>query len=112
MSVNNMQEYLSGQNHPQHTLVTRVIEGFETPDFRSNFDKWPLTGQTPVSEEGRGKVAAMLKQQGVNVKGLLKAAPVKEEVPELLNSAGKLQVFTPYLHIVLLTNMGILLSDS
>ncbi len=164
MSVNNMQEYLSGQNYPQHTLVTRVIEGFETLDFRSNFDKWPLTGQTPVSEEGRGKVAgmqdtlakcnklscntviaitvhknmwemgnschanstqvilifqclslamaAMLKQQGVNVKGLLKAAPVKEEVPELLNSAGKLQVFTPYLHIVLLTNMGILLSDS
>ncbi|KAH9566319.1 hypothetical protein CY35_04G125100 [Sphagnum magellanicum] len=86
-------EYLSGQNRPQHTLVTRVIEGFETLDFRSNFDKWPLTGQTPVSEEGRGKVAAMLKQQGVNVKGLLKAAPVKEEVPELLNSSGKLQVW-------------------
>jgi hypothetical protein len=59
MSVNNMQEYLSGQNYPQHTLVTRVIEGFETLDFRSNFDKWPLTGQTPVSEEGRGKVAGM-----------------------------------------------------
>jgi hypothetical protein len=57
-------------------------------------------------------MAAMLKQQGVNVKGLLKAAPVKEEVPELLNSAGKLQVFTPYLHIVLLINVGILLSDS
>jgi len=54
-------------------------------------------------------MAAMLKQQGVNVKGLLKAAPVKEEVPELLNSSGKLQVFSPYLHIVLLTNMGILL---
>jgi hypothetical protein len=57
-------------------------------------------------------MAAMLKQQGINVKGLLKAAPVKEEVPELLNSAGKLQVFTPYLHIVLLTNVGILFSDS
>jgi hypothetical protein len=38
-------------------------------------------------------MAAMLKQQGVNVKGLLKAAPVKEEVPELLNSSGKLQVW-------------------
>jgi hypothetical protein len=54
-----MQEFISNQNRPKHLQVTRVIEGFETLEFRSYFDKWPLNGQNNVSEEGRGKVAGM-----------------------------------------------------
>lgn len=55
----NMQEFISNQNRPKYLQVTRVIEGFETLEFRSYFDKWPLNGQNNVSEEGRGKVAGM-----------------------------------------------------
>lgn len=40
-------------------------------------------------------MAAMLKQQGVNVKGLLKGAPTKEEIPEVFPSNGKLEVMFP-----------------
>lgn len=55
-----VQGYLTGKERPKHTQITRIIEGFETLEFRSYFDKWPLNGQHPVSEEGRGKVAGML----------------------------------------------------
>ena len=36
--------------------------------------------------------AALLKRQGVNVKGLLKAAPVKEEPQPYIDCTGNLQV--------------------
>ncbi|KAJ7546195.1 hypothetical protein O6H91_08G029400 [Diphasiastrum complanatum] len=76
-----------------HTHLTRVIEGFEPWTFKSNFDVWPSSTGTAVSEEGRGKVAALLKQQGFNVKGLIKAAPpAKEVVPPLLDNSGKLKL--------------------
>ncbi|KAI5075352.1 hypothetical protein GOP47_0009925 [Adiantum capillus-veneris] len=87
------EEFLSSQKRPKHTLITRVIQGFETLPFRSNFDSWPVAGGATVSEDGRGKVAAMLKQQGVNVKGLLKGAPSKEEVPPLFDTHGKLEMW-------------------
>ncbi|GAB2267427.1 hypothetical protein Dimus_002410 [Dionaea muscipula] len=73
--------------------VVRVIEGFETVAFRANFDSWPQTAQVAVSEDGRGKVAALLKRQGLNVKGLLKAAPVKEEPQLYIDCTGSLQVW-------------------
>ncbi|MCO5582788.1 hypothetical protein L7F22_036687 [Adiantum nelumboides] len=87
------EEFLSSQKRPKHTLITKVIQGFETLSFRSNFDSWPVAGGATVSEDGRGKVAAMLKQQGVNVKGLLKGAPIKEEVPPLFDTHGKLEMW-------------------
>eukprot|EP00250_Pteridium_aquilinum_P015439 c22578_g1_i1 orf=686-3496(-) len=87
------EEFLLSQKRPKHTLITRVIQGFETLPFRTNFESWPLGGAAAVSEDGRGKVAAMLKQQGVNVKGLLKGAPTKEEVPPLFDTQGKLEMW-------------------
>ena len=54
-----MQEFISSQRRPKHTLVTRIIQGFETLSFRSNFDVWPLGGGATVSEDGRGKVAGV-----------------------------------------------------
>ena len=35
---------------------------------------------------------ALLKQQGLGLKGLTKSAPVNEEVPPLLEGGGKMEV--------------------
>ena len=42
----------------------------------------------------------MLKQQGVNVKGLLKGTPTKEEIPPLFDNNGKLEVIYPFIGFV------------
>ncbi|KAL1359323.1 hypothetical protein HN51_004625 [Arachis hypogaea] len=73
--------------------IIRIIEGFETVMFRSKFDSWPQITDVTVSEDGRGKVAALLKRQGVNVKGLLKADTVKEEPQPYIDCTGHLQVW-------------------
>ncbi|XP_016494290.1 villin-2 [Nicotiana tabacum] len=86
------EEYLTSQNRPKSTHVTRLIQGYETHSFKSNFDSWP-SGSAPAAEEGRGKVAALLKQQGVGVKGASKNAPENEEVPPLLEGGGKIEVW-------------------
>ncbi|XP_062077516.1 villin-4-like [Humulus lupulus] len=86
------EELVSGANRSKSHII-RVIEGFETVMFRSKFDSWPQTAEVTVSEDGRGKVAALLKRQGVNVKGLLKADPVKEEPQPYIDCTGNLQVW-------------------
>ncbi|CAI8611125.1 unnamed protein product [Vicia faba] len=73
--------------------ITRVIEGFETVMFKSKFESWPQTSNVTMSEDGRGKVAALLKRQGLDVKGLLKADPVKEEPQSYIDCTGHLQVW-------------------
>ncbi|KAG8367730.1 hypothetical protein BUALT_Bualt16G0103300 [Buddleja alternifolia] len=74
--------------------VIRVIEGFETVMFRSKFVSWPQSTNVAVSEDGRGKVAALLKRQGINVKGLLKAESPKEEEPQpYIDCTGDLKVW-------------------
>ncbi|KAL8127073.1 hypothetical protein AgCh_014121 [Apium graveolens] len=75
------------------TQIVRVMEGFETVMFRSKFNTWPQSTDVTVSEEGRGKVAALLKRQGLNVKGLLKATPAKEEPHSYIDCTGNLQVW-------------------
>ncbi|XP_062002251.1 villin-3 isoform X2 [Rosa rugosa] len=87
------EEFVSHQNRPKSTRITRLIQGYETRSFKSNFDSWPLGSATSGAEEGRGKVAALLKQQGVGVKGATKGAPVNEEVPPLLEGGGKMEVW-------------------
>ncbi|KAL8467765.1 hypothetical protein ACS0TY_031125 [Phlomoides rotata] len=70
-----------------------VIEGFETVKFQSKFDSWTQTANVAVTEEGRGKVAALLKRQGLNVRGLLKAETPKEEPQPYIDCTGNLQVW-------------------
>ena len=55
--IRSPQEFLSSQKRPKQTLLTKIMQGFETLIFRSNFDAWPLGGGATTSEEGRGKVA-------------------------------------------------------
>ncbi|XP_075674123.1 villin-4-like [Castanea sativa] len=86
------EELVRGPDRPEAHII-RVIEGFETVMFRSKFDSWPETNNIAVSEDGRGKVAALLKRQGVNVKGLLKADSVKEEPQPYIDCTGNLQVW-------------------
>ncbi|KAF7804071.1 villin-3-like isoform X1 [Senna tora] len=87
------EEFVASQNRPKSTRITRIIQGYETHSFKSNFDSWPSGSATTGAEEGRGKVAALLKQQGVGVKGMTKSTPVNEEVPPLLEGGGKMEVW-------------------
>ncbi|XP_051148849.1 villin-4-like [Andrographis paniculata] len=73
--------------------VIRVIEGFETQTFRSKFESWPQSSNVAVTEDGRGKVASLLKRQGFNVKGLLKAETPTEEPQPHIDCTGDLQVW-------------------
>ncbi|CAA6668975.1 unnamed protein product [Spirodela intermedia] len=83
--------FIVNQGRPKSTRLTRVIQGFETYSFKSNFESWSSGSGGTASEDGRGKVAALLKQQGVDIKSPTKAAPINEEVPPLLEGSGKLE---------------------
>ncbi|KAL6525515.1 Villin-4 [Orobanche hederae] len=72
--------------------VVYMIEGFETVTFRSYFDSWTQSTNVAVSADGRGKVAALLKRQGLNVKGLKEESP-KEEPQPYIDCTGDLQVW-------------------
>ncbi|KAG7566033.1 Villin/Gelsolin [Arabidopsis suecica] len=87
------EDFVASENRPKATRITRVIQGYEPHSFKSNFDSWPSGSPTPANEEGRGKVAALLKQQGVGLKGLSKSTPVNEDIPPLLEGGGKLEVW-------------------
>ncbi|CAK8543222.1 unnamed protein product [Lathyrus sativus] len=88
------EDFVTSQKRPKATRITRVIQGYESHSFKSNFDSWPSgSASTAGAEEGRGKVAALLKQQGMGVKGAAKSTPVNEEIPPLLEAGGKLEVW-------------------
>jgi len=87
-------EKLLSDSNRTRTHIIKVIEGFETVTFKSKFKEWPQTPELKLSsEDGRGKVAALLKRQGLNVKGLMKAAPTQEEPQSYIDSTGNLQVW-------------------
>ncbi|XP_019434149.1 PREDICTED: villin-3-like isoform X2 [Lupinus angustifolius] len=87
------EEFVVSQKRPKATRITRIIQGYETHSFKSNFDSWPSGSTNTGAEEGRGKVAALLKQQGIGLKGIAKSTPVNEEIPPLLEGGGKIEVF-------------------
>ncbi|CAL5046144.1 unnamed protein product [Urochloa decumbens] len=87
-------EKLLSDSNRTKTHIIKMIEGFETVTFKSKFKEWPQTPDLKLSsEDGRGKVAALLKRQGLNVKGLMKAAPAKEEPQSYIDCTGNLQVW-------------------
>ncbi|KAA3466676.1 villin-2-like [Gossypium australe] len=92
VATQSAEDFVASHNRPKATRITRLIQGYETSSFKSNFDSWPAASATPGGDDGRGKVAALLKQQKVAVKGLTKTAPVQEEVP-LLEGGGRMEVW-------------------
>ncbi|KAJ1297074.1 hypothetical protein BS78_01G350200 [Paspalum vaginatum] len=91
-----VEKFIIKENRPKTTRITQVIQGYENHTFKSKFESWPVssTAGSASTEEGRGKVTALLKQKGVDVKGISKtSAPVDDEVPPLLDGGGKLEVW-------------------
>ncbi|XP_010545405.1 PREDICTED: villin-5 isoform X2 [Tarenaya hassleriana] len=86
------EELLRSSGRPQSHII-RVMEGFETVMFRSKFDSWPETSNAAPSEQGRGRVAALLQRQGVDVKGLIKTSPSKDETQPHIDGTGNIQVW-------------------
>ncbi|KAE9601650.1 putative villin headpiece, villin/Gelsolin, ADF-H/Gelsolin-like domain-containing protein [Lupinus albus] len=86
------EELVSGTGRSK-SYVIRVMEGFETVMFKSKFDSWPQTTNVAHAEDGRSKVAERLKRQGLDVKGLLKADPEKEEPEAYIDCTGNLRVW-------------------
>ncbi|GLJ08851.1 hypothetical protein SUGI_0097080 [Cryptomeria japonica] len=50
------EEFGSSQNRVKWTHLVRVIQGFETLDFKANFESWQVGSGTFGSEDGKGKV--------------------------------------------------------
>ncbi|XP_066387928.1 villin-2-like [Miscanthus floridulus] len=91
-----VEKFIIKENRPKTTRITQVIQGYENHTFKSKFESWPVssTAGSASTEEGRGKVTALLKQKGVDVKGITKTSvPVNDEVPPLLDGGGKLEVW-------------------
>ncbi|EER94835.1 villin-2 [Sorghum bicolor] len=91
-----VEKFIIKENRPKTARITQVIQGYENHTFKSKFESWPVstTAGSASTEEGRVKVTAMLKQKGVDVKGITKtSAPVNDEVPPLLDGGGKLEVW-------------------
>ncbi|KAK9669817.1 hypothetical protein RND81_13G156400 [Saponaria officinalis] len=66
------EELLRSLDRPKCHII-RIIEGFETVPFRSKFDSWPETARSLYPKTEGAKLL------GINVNGLLKAAPAKDE---------------------------------
>ncbi|XP_063947000.1 villin-3 [Daucus carota subsp. sativus] len=97
-AVKSAEDFIASQNRPKSTYVARLIQGHETTAFKAKFDSWPSGSAPSAPEEGRGRVAAFLKKQGVALKGSsksasVKSAPVNEEIPPLLEGDGKTEVW-------------------
>ncbi|KAF5188297.1 Villin-1 [Thalictrum thalictroides] len=79
---------LNFQDRSIGTHITFLTEGSETSTFKSLFDDWPKSVQPNLYEEGRGKVAAIFKQHGYDVKEL-----PEEHCKPFINCSGTLMVW-------------------
>ncbi|XP_077238711.1 villin-like 1 [Tasmannia lanceolata] len=87
-SISATEEIVSSQGRSTSTHITFLTEGSETAKFRSYFDVWPQTDVSNLYDEGRGKVAALFKHQGYDVK------EIPEEDSQLfINCSGILNVW-------------------
>uniref|UniRef100_A0A0C9S493 TSA: Wollemia nobilis Ref_Wollemi_Transcript_25648_3389 transcribed RNA sequence n=1 Tax=Wollemia nobilis TaxID=56998 RepID=A0A0C9S493_9CONI len=87
------EEFVYSQKTAKCIHIIRVIQGFETITFKADFKSWPVGSGASGSEDGKGKVASLIKKQGVNGKGILKAPLGKDEILPLLEEGGKLEVW-------------------
>ncbi|RWR78783.1 villin-1 isoform X1 [Cinnamomum micranthum f. kanehirae] len=99
MSISVTEDTVASQGRSSSTHITFLTEGSETATFRSYFDDWPQTTVTNLYEEGRGKVAAIFKQQGFDVKEL----PDEDHVSQpFIDCSGVLKVWRVDCHNIYL----------
>ncbi|XP_047307891.1 villin-1 [Impatiens glandulifera] len=87
-SISIIEEFVRSQGRSTVTNTVFLTEGSETTLFRSYFKSWPQTIETRLYEEGRGKVAALFKQNGYDVKEL-----PEEQFELLIDCNGTLKVW-------------------
>ncbi|KAK9124474.1 hypothetical protein Sjap_014076 [Stephania japonica] len=88
ISISTVEEMLKTQGRSTGPCLTFLTEGTETTKFKSFFDGWPQTTELNLYEEGRGKVAAIFKHQGYDVKEL----PEEDNQPSI-DCSGTLKVW-------------------
>ncbi|GAB2285735.1 actin filament capping [Dionaea muscipula] len=86
--VSATEDFLISQGRSAGSYLTLLTEGSETPKFRSYFDGWKPKEKLKLYEVGRGKVAAMFKRQGFDVKELS-----EENYEPYIYCGGKLKVW-------------------
>ncbi|KAL4188346.1 hypothetical protein AMTRI_Chr08g201960 [Amborella trichopoda] len=91
-SISAMEDIVHSLDRSTNSHVIFLTEGSETAKFRSYFVAWP-TAQPNLYQEGKGKVAAMFKQQGFEVKEL-----PEEDCQPFIDCTGKIQVWRVNLH--------------
>ncbi|KAL3530874.1 hypothetical protein ACH5RR_010196 [Cinchona calisaya] len=69
-SISAAEDFVRSQDRSINTKLTFLTEGSETASFKSYFGDWPEKVEPKLYEEGRGKVAAIFKQHGYDVKEL------------------------------------------
>ncbi|KAA8549393.1 hypothetical protein F0562_001077 [Nyssa sinensis] len=87
-SISAVEDFLRSKGRSIGIHLTYLTEGSETPLFRSYFAGWPQTVEPKLYEEGRGKVAAIFKQQGYDVKEL-----PEEDCQPFIDCSGILKVW-------------------
>ncbi|KAF3791311.1 Villin-1, partial [Nymphaea thermarum] len=86
-SILTVEDTIRSQGRSRSTNVTFLTEGSETVKFTSYFDCWPQVFAQSLYEEGKGKVAAMFKQHGFDVREL----PTEDPEP-YIDCVGSLKV--------------------
>ncbi|KAK1271407.1 Villin-1 [Acorus gramineus] len=67
-AISATEDFVHFQDRSKDTHITFLTEGSETALFKSYFDDWPQNVVPKLYEEGRGKVAAIFKRHGFDVK--------------------------------------------
>ncbi|KAL5991476.1 actin filament capping [Asimina triloba] len=94
-SMSAIEDILSSQGRSKSSYITILTEGSETTTFKSYFASWSQSTPSNLYEEGRGKVAAIFKHQGYNVKEL-----PEEDFQPFIDSSGILKVWRVDCHDV------------
>ncbi|XP_020571122.1 villin-1 isoform X2 [Phalaenopsis equestris] len=87
-SILAVEEFMHTQDRPVSIHTTFLTEGSETAKFKSYFKDWPQNAAPSLYIEGRGKVAAIFKHQGYDVKEI-----PEDDYQPIIDSHGILSVW-------------------
>ncbi|XP_049933743.1 villin-1 isoform X2 [Nymphaea colorata] len=106
-SILTVEDTIHSQGRSRSTNVTFLTEGSETVKFTTYFDCWPQVFAQSLYEEGKGKVAAMFKQHGFDVREL----PTEDPEP-YIDCVGSLKVWRVASHTIVPVETGKLFSGN